>query len=134
MYSNFAFEVKMRIKQGDCGGLEIRRNPSAWKFYLFELCQDGKYNFYKYLSSRGGSDAPSLTGGNTSAINQGIDQLNVIAVVAKGSNFDLYVNAQKIDAVSDSTYSQGILGFIAGAPNNATTVTYRDARVWVIWS
>ena len=80
VYDNFAFEVKMRIKQGDCGGLKIRSHDE--KSYIFKLCQNGNYSFYKYLSNKG-SDSSRLTGGNTLAINRGTDRLNVIAVVAK---------------------------------------------------
>ena len=48
------------------------------------------------------------------------------------SSFDLYVNGQKIDSASDNTYSQGFIGLTADAINNATMVTYQDARVWTI--
>lgn len=57
----------------------------------------------------------SLARGNASAIKQGINQSNVIAVVANGSSFDLYVNGQKIDSASDGTYSQGFIGLIAAS-------------------
>jgi serine/threonine protein kinase len=130
-YSNFVFEVKMAIDQGDCGGMNIRDDSSTGKDYMFTVCQDGHYYFVKY-TSHSGSNSPTLTSGNSSAINQGTGQANTIAVVANGSNFDLYVNGQKIDSASDSTYSQGFIGLIANALNNATTVTYQDARVWTI--
>ncbi len=129
-YSNFAFEVKMTIKQGDCGGLEIRSNYT--QFYLFMVCQDGKYYFHKYLSRQGGSNAPRITGGNTSVIKQGTGQLNVIAVRANGNYLDLYINTQKITTVINDSYSQGVLGLVAGAGDNSTTVTYQDVRVWTI--
>ncbi|TMC23583.1 MAG: LamG domain-containing protein [Chloroflexi bacterium] len=126
-YSNFAFEVKMRIDQGDCGGLIVRHNDNG--HYLLEVCQNGNYDFFNYPSHR---DSITLTRGNAPAIHQGIDQLNVIAVVANGSSFDLYVNGQKIETVSDSTYSQGALGLVAVAYDNMTAVTYQNARLWTI--
>jgi hypothetical protein len=58
--------------------------------------------------------------------------MNVIAVVANGSSFDLYINNQHINRASDSAYSQGKIGLFADDYNNATTVTYQDARVWTI--
>jgi len=63
---------------------------------------------------------------------KGTGQLNVIAVVANGSNFDLYINDQKVGSASDSAYSQGSIGLVASAYNNATKVTYQDARIWTI--
>jgi len=44
----------------------------------------------------------------------------------------LYVNRQKIDSASDSTYGQGSIGLVADAQDNPTTVTYQDARIWTI--
>jgi len=125
-YSNFAFEVKMTINQGDCGGLVIRDNSNQSKYYVFEVCQDGSYFFWS-----AGHTTP-LRSHNSSTIKRGQDQLNVIAVVARGSNFDLYINSQKVDSISDSAYSQGSIGLIAHAYNRATKVTYQDARVWTI--
>jgi hypothetical protein len=129
-YSNFAFEVKVTINQGDCGDLGVRENSDDSNDYIFEVCQNGSYGFYKYKSL---SDSTALMSGNSSAINQGTGQLNTIAVVANGSNFDLYVNGQKIGSASDSNdYSQGTVGLFADAVSNATTVTFQDARLWTI--
>ncbi|HEY4034113.1 MAG TPA: protein kinase [Ktedonobacteraceae bacterium] len=128
-YSNFAFEVQMTINQGDCGGMIIRNDGSNAMDYSFQVCQDGSYGFYKYTSN---STSSTLTSGNSSAINQGTGQSNTIAIVANGSNFDLGVNSQKIDSASDGAYSTGYIGLIAEANNDATTVTYQDARAWTI--
>jgi len=128
-YSNFAFEVKMIIDQGDCGGMTIRDNSDSSNLYLFLVCQDGSYHFAKYTSTITNS---SLASSNSSAINQGTGQSNTIAVVANGSSFDLYINSQKIDSASDNTYNKGYIGLLAHAYNNATTVTYQDARAWTI--
>src|SRR5260370_14242973 len=111
--------------------MTIRDDDSNGKDYVFQVCQNGSYDFYKYtLPSASGSIA--LTNGNASAINQGAGQSNTIAVVANGSTFDLYVNSQKIASASDGAYSQGYIGLVADDYNNATTVTYQDARVWTI--
>jgi hypothetical protein len=113
----------MTINQGDRGGLIIRQS------YAFSVGQNGSYIFFKWLPN---SDPVTLASGTSSAIKQGTNQLNVIAVAANGSSFDLYVNGQKIDSASDGSYSQGSIGLSADASNNATTVTYQDARVWTI--
>ncbi|HEY4034111.1 MAG TPA: serine/threonine-protein kinase [Ktedonobacteraceae bacterium] len=130
-YSNFAAEVKMMINQGDCGGLTIRGNSDHTTMYFFRVCQNGSYSFAKYVSNSA-SNAIMLKSGSSAVIKQGTGQLNVIAIVANGSNFDLYVNHQKIDSASDSTYSRGGIGLFADAPDNATMVTYQDVRVWTI--
>ena len=130
-YKNFTAEVKMTINQGDCGGMTIRSNTDFSKLYFFRICQDGSYIFAKYMSSSA-SDAILLRTSNSPEIKRGTGQLNVIAIVANGSSFDLYINYQKIDSVSDNDYSQGSIGLLADAPSSATTVVYQDARVWTI--
>jgi hypothetical protein len=37
-FSNFAFEVQLKILQGDCGGMIFRANSNSGKLYLFEMC------------------------------------------------------------------------------------------------
>jgi serine/threonine protein kinase len=130
-YSNFAFEVKMTISQGDCGGMTIRNQSNNADLYLFQVCQDGTYDFYKYAYNSA-SGPTTVLSGSPAAINQGVGKSNIIAVGANGSNFDLYINGQKVGSASDSTYSQGSIGLVASAYNSATIVTYQNARVWTM--
>lgn len=130
-YSNLAIEVQMTINQGDCGGITLRGNSDHTNMYFFRICQNGSYSFAKYTTNSA-SNAILLNSGNSSVIKGGAGQLNVIAIVANGSNFDLYANRQKIDSVSDGTYNQGSIGLFADAPDNATKVTYQNVRVWTI--
>ncbi len=74
--------------------------------------------------------AKTLTSNSSSAIKTGLNQSNLIAVVANGSTLDLFVNGQKIDSVLDSTYSHGQIGVVADATNNQTEVVYSNAKVW----
>ena len=72
-----------------------------------------------------------LRGGSSTDINTGLNQSNLLAVVAKGSIIDLYVNQKKITSVSESTYSQGQIGVAAKDENGSTTqVVFSDAKVW----
>jgi hypothetical protein len=130
-YSNFAFEVKMTINQGDCGGMTIRSQSNNTDLYFFQVCQDGTYDFYKYAHNSA-SGPTTVLSGSPAAINQGVGKSNIIAIVANGSNFDLYINRQEVGSASDSTYSQGNIGLVASAYNSATTVTYQNARVWTM--
>lgn len=130
VYQNFVFEVKMTVDQGDCGGLLLRESTDDSKFYFFNVCRDGTYNLYKYVSNSD-SDSTMFKSASSSAIKLG-SQLNTIAVVANGSHFDLYVNEQKIVSISDGSYSQGTIGLVAADSSQATTVTYQDVRIWTI--
>ena len=62
----------------------------------------------------------------------GFNQANIIAVVASGSELDLYVNHQFITYANDSTLSQGQLGVCAEDVSNASEIVYRDAIVWTL--
>jgi serine/threonine protein kinase len=132
VFSNFAFEVQMTITRGDCGGMIVRSSSSiGFKFYRFEVCEDGSYSLYKYVDSRG-SDAIPLTNGTSSAIKTGLKQVNILAIVANGSKMDLYVNHQQIGSASDNSYSQGYLGMLAHDVQQTTEVVYANARVWTL--
>jgi CHAT domain-containing protein len=128
-FSNFAFEVQMTIIHGDCGGMVFRYDGTNLKYYYFEVCASGNYNLgvqfdnthYKVLAYK-----------SSPAITTGLNQLNTIAVVANGSTLDLYVNHQKIDSVSDSTYSEGYLGLEVDATANPTEVAFTNAKVWTL--
>jgi len=68
-----------------------------------------------------------LTNGTSPAINTDLNQSNLIAVVANGSEIDLYMNLHHIVSLSDSTYTTGQIGVVA---NSSTEVTFNDAKVW----
>jgi len=124
-FSNLAFEVQMRIIQGDCGGVIFRfQEPNNGTFYHFAVCQDGMYALYDSY------DITLIQPNSSSAIHTGLNQSNLIAVVANGSTLDLYVNNQKIDSVSDSAHSQGQIGVAATDVNNPTEVVFSNAKVW----
>jgi hypothetical protein len=127
-FSNFTFEVQMRIVQGDCGAIIFRADSATNNFYGFRICQDGHYSFV----GRIGSHSATIIYQTTSAIHKGLNQINTLAVVAHRNMFDLYVNYQKVDSVSDSTYSQGEIGVLAANQSgNGTEVVFSDAHVWV---
>jgi serine/threonine protein kinase len=125
-FSNLTVEVKMTIIMGDCGGIFLRGNGPA---YFFGVYQNGQYGFYLYGFPTS-SSIQTLVAGSSAAIHTGPNQSNVIAVVANGSNFDLYVNYQKINSASDNSVSSGEINFSAEDGSNPTEVAYSDARVW----
>ena len=117
----------MRIIQGDCGGIIFRfQTPNNGTFYLFAVCQDGMYALYNSY------DITLIQPNSSSAIHTGLNQSNLIGVVANGSTLDLYVNNQKIDSVSDGTYSHGQIALAADASNDPTEVAFNNARVWTL--
>jgi eukaryotic-like serine/threonine-protein kinase len=120
----------MKIIQGDCGALLFRVDSTTNNFYYFRVCQDGSYAFYDY------NNAWSLLSSSqyNSAIHVGLNQSNVVAVVAQGSTLYLYVNHYKVDSISDRTYSHGQIGVAAdnALSNHTTEVVYSNAKVWTL--
>jgi len=132
-FSNFAFEVQMKISKGDCGGMVFDVEPSSGKLYFFRICQDGYYSLYRYLDSSS-SHITTLAGSNSSAVHTGLNQTNVIAIVAHSSVIDLYINSQRVNSVRDSTFSSGEIGLCADPSysNHPTDVAYNNAKVWTL--
>ncbi|HLJ35978.1 MAG TPA: hypothetical protein VKU38_20130 [Ktedonobacteraceae bacterium] len=130
-FANFTYEVEMMIAKGDAGGLIFRANTSGQNpsFYYFRLNQDGTYNFFLYVDSSG-TNARTLAHGNAKGFNTGLNQTNLISIVAKGSTLSLYINKQLLTSVTDSTYTSGQIGLAADYINGATEVVYTNAKVW----
>jgi hypothetical protein len=131
-FSNFAFEVKMQIINGDGGGIVFRFDNNKNNYYVFFVNDDGSYNL---AVCTGGSCHQLFNTGSSSAIHQSLGQINVVAVVAQGSTITLYVNHQQITSVTDSTYSHGQIGLVASPFSNnghATEVVYSNAKVWTL--
>lgn len=127
-FSNFTYEVQMMIIKGDCGGIIFRRSGPS--FYYFRVCQDGSYVFIRYASDTDTQKNLTLKNGPATAIRTGLNQTNLVAVVARGNKLDLYVNRQLIASISDNSYTQGQLGLVAKEVQNPTEVVFSNARVW----
>jgi serine/threonine protein kinase len=132
MFSDFAYQVQVTIVKGDIGGISFRTDNTNANSYFFGIGQNGDYVL------RTSNNCPSntcnvseLRRGTSTVIKTGLNQSNLVAVVASGRTIDLYVNHQKIDRVIDSTYSQGQIGVAASDENSSSTeVVFRDAKVW----
>ena len=129
-FSNFVFEVQMKIIKGDAGGVIFRAHTKDNKFYVFYAGQDGSYEIFFCAANT----CSTLTTGTSSAIKQGLNQTNFIAVIAQRSTIGLYVNHQLINHLDDSTYSSGQIGVIAlpYRSGNPTEVAYNNAKVWIV--
>lgn len=130
-YSNFAFEVQMQIVQGDGGGVLFRDQDTAqaYRNYALDVYQDGSYNLNMYT----GSNNPTLASGSSAAIKQGLNQVNLIAVIAQGSTMTVYANHQQIASVTDNSLSNGRIGFEANPRNgHPTEIIFSNVKVWTL--
>ncbi len=125
--SNFAFQVNMNIDKGDAGGLLFRSNRNSFQFYALQINSDGSYNLFV---SKDQSHNSNLLVGTSTAYKKG--QTNLIAIVARGSNFYIYINKQYTGSVNDGTYASGQIGVLVDDRTNPTDVAYTNAQVWTL--
>src|SRR5260221_1172823 len=127
--SNFAYQVQMVITKGDYGGIIFRANATTGQYYYFRIGQDGSYNFLLYVDNQA-NHARILTGGFIPSFHIGLNQSNLVAVVARNNTIDLYVNKQYVTTVNDHSYSHGQIAVVAEDEGNVTLVLFSNAKVW----
>lgn len=127
LLKDFTFQVQMVIVSGDAGGITFRVASS--NFYLFAITPDGSYHF-DVVNGSGLALPTVLKQGSSSAIHKGLNQPNLIAVVARGNTFDLYVNNRHIDTVTDNALASGNIGLAAEEVSNPTDVLFSNVMVW----
>jgi hypothetical protein len=126
-FSNFAFQVQMKVSRGDGGGLVFRGNSSAAKYYVFSVATNGNYQLF---TAQDRTHSASLTFGSSSTIKKGAGQTNLVTVIARGSSIYFYINKQYVGSVADGTYKSGQIGVLADDLTNPTDVTYSNLQVW----
>jgi serine/threonine protein kinase len=138
-FFDFAFQVTMRFVSGDCGGISFRSKDPDYdpRMYIFYICQNSYYALKRY--SQNVSDPavnPILKEGYSPFIKIGSSQVNILAVVARGPNIDLYVNHQQIvhmrDDAFNSGYDSGLIGVLARTfdLSKSAEAAFSDATVW----
>lgn len=125
--ADFSYQVDMTILKGDQGGIAFRANPDTGTFYYFYLDTHGNYALELVNSDTLGQP---LAQGFSVAINKGFNVPNLIAVVAKGSSIQIYVNMQPVTGVTDSSVGHGNLGVVAQDLNTSTDVSFNNAQAW----
>jgi hypothetical protein len=124
VFSNLAFEVKLTITQGDQAAVIVRLNQTNANGYYFYITTGGTYSLCSNTCTK------PLMSGSINAINKGLNQTNLVALVANGSSISAYVNNQYITSATDTTNTQGQIGIEAFSSSGPGDVVASDARVW----
>jgi hypothetical protein len=123
-FSDFTLQVQMNILKGTGGGVVFRATGSM--AYYFRIGRDGNYGLFACV----GSDCSKmLIHGFSSAISQGQRDANILAVVAKGNHFELYVNDVRINEAYDSSSLHGQIGVVVEASSEAV---FSGLNVWTM--
>jgi succinate dehydrogenase hydrophobic anchor subunit len=126
-YTNFAYQVQLKIISGDDGGIVFRGDSANYKFYRFYINQKGTYCIDLAQDI---NHVKSFFCNASSTINTGLNSTNILTVIAQGSNIHLYINKQYIASLSDNTYSSGKIGVFVGDETSSTDAAFNNAKVW----
>ncbi len=151
-FYDFTYEVQMTIVNGNCGGIIFRANAQAGGYhgyYYYEICKPDNYSLYSLqlldqLSASNSTKLPLpsqlhlLTGGINPGLHTDANSSILITVVAITDTFTLYLNHQKVAAVTDDTLSFGEIGVAAhetspvDASQTATDIAFSNVKVWIL--
>lgn len=128
-FSNFVYQVQVRLLSGDAAGITFRYDGQKGTGYLFLLYANGSYEIDKASNYT----ATIITSGSNGAIKTGLNQTNLVAVIAHGSTMELYVNGQHVDSLNDSSYNSGLIGASVSNQNSGSSeAAFNNARVWTL--
>jgi hypothetical protein len=128
IFSNFAFQIDMRILAGDGGGILFRGDTQAGNYYVLNVSPSGVWRIF--LRQKDQTAAELGEGTAVPSYRSGLQQKNTLTVIARGIQMYLYINQQFATTVQDSTYTAGELGVLANETTVQTTVVYSNARIW----
>ena len=129
-FSGLAYQVQMTIVKGEYGGIVFRTDSSQSKYYSFFIDRSGTYTLITSVDNTGTQDRVLHTG-TSPFIRTGLNQINLLAVIARGSTIYLYINQQYLTSASDSTYRAGQIGVFGGNYTQAPAdVVFSHIQVW----
>jgi hypothetical protein len=119
-FSDFVLEIDARQASGNPDssyGILFRMQDDS-QFYRFEITGDGHF----MLERRNGDGTwtrllPDWA--QSAAINQGVNVVNRLKIIASGSQISIYANDVLLQQVSDPTYTTGTIGLDAGSFGDA---------------
>jgi hypothetical protein len=123
----------MTITVGEEAGIVFRADGNN-DLYYFYIDVYGNYGVYWNVSTKGVHAKELISRTGSTVIKRGRGQPNELAVIARGSNFTLYINSRRVNQFADMSYSTGEIGICVGDYNDfypgPFNATYQDAKVW----
>jgi hypothetical protein len=131
-FSNFAFQTRMVMNTGSGGGLVFRSTviqPGVNRSYRFRISPDGSWDLV--CISCGNFGTIPIIQGVTDNIH-GIGGINIVTIIAEGSNLYLYVNDKFLKKANDDLFNIGRIGLFAVnfSPSPDTTIMFYNVKIW----
>ena len=136
-FTDFAFQVQLSFNLGDTAGPIFRTQVgSSVSFYAFLISPDGTYAISLLQFDPNSGDLTSstvLASGASQAIKLGMNQANLVSVVAKGGDMWFYVNKTFVAHTTNTSLGSGLVGVASGSSKNAySDVSFSNAQLWVL--
>lgn len=133
-FSNFVYQVEVKIVQGTTAGILFRANSTKHTGYFLQITTDGHVSLWRLDAGKTSPVLLPKTSSQPSAVHKGLGQPNVIAVYVKGNTIAGYVNKLQVFAIQDSTYPSGSVGVVAGqtTTSDLNEAVYQYAKVWTL--
>ncbi len=129
-FGDLAYQVQMTIVKGEFGGMVFRADSSQTKYYSFLIDRSGTYSLITSVDNTGTRDYV-LHKGTSAFFKAGFNQVNLLAVIARGSSIYLYINQHYITSASDRSYRAGQIGLFGGNYTQAPAdVVFRHVQIW----
>jgi hypothetical protein len=129
-FGDLAYQVQMTIVKGEFGGLVFRVDSSQTKYYSFLIDSSGTYSLITSVDNTGTRDYV-LHKGTSVFFKTGLNQANLISVIARGSSISLYINKHYVTSASDRSYRAGQIGLFGGDYTQAPAdVVFRHVQIW----
>ncbi len=131
-FNDLAFQVQMNIVKGEFGGIVFRMDNTQSKYYSFFIDRYKNYTLVTSVDNTGTHDY-DLRRGTSSFIKTGLNQVNLLTIIAKGNSIYLYINQHYITSASDKRYTMGQIGVFGGNMTMAPSdVVFSHAQVWKV--
>jgi len=126
------FYLETTAQPGACSGTDryglVFRSPENNQGYIYGFSCDGQFSLRKW---DGKNFTTIVDWTQNEAIKSGADQSNRLGIMVKGNQFTLYANGVQVGQASDSSYTQGTLGFFTAASSTANfTAQFDEVAYW----
>jgi hypothetical protein len=119
-FDDFILEVETKLVDGTDNNWQgvACRYQDAGNYYAFGISADGYYNLAEFVD---GECTYFVDATYSDYINQGWDVINTMTIECIGSSLSLSVNGYLLDTVTDNSFSDGYIGFIATSLDGSFT-------------
>jgi serine/threonine protein kinase len=106
--------VQVDVSLVDSGNAGLLLRVSGSHYYDFELTNQGQFFFRRNTLGQSNETVNLLPPQTNGVILQGL-QHNTLVVIARGSDFKLFINGAFVGEVHDTSYEDGGIALVAGA-------------------